>query len=365
MPNCSLPSPIPVHSIASELSSLQLTHFHIFLILELLLLVASTLWVLATLTVLSNTYIFHVNWHRIMANLIVQYVLFHVLPRVTEISLIYCYHYICSEDIHSVTDFKLAKEPTKSPFYWTDLIRTYFIFVGAFTLPACVTERFCAVLLVSDYEQNTRSYISFVLMIATNALAALFTWISNFDSGLEVIVGVVLAANIVALLMLRMLILCTGALNLALGAVYILRMAKAEYILPLYINFELFDSAIALYAILVPMIVYRRSIIFRMKMKALAVQCTRYICCIKPADQHKVQEEQRSSETVIHPVGGSRIQLENALGVKLTHSSTYHETEVYFEQLLRSWDPKSKLSAKATKSKVEKMDTKISTRKMS
>ncbi|KAI1704886.1 sre G protein-coupled chemoreceptor domain-containing protein [Ditylenchus destructor] len=304
------------------------------------------------------------------------------------------------------TDFKSPKDPAKSPFYWTDLIRTYFIFVGAFTLPAFVTERFCAVLLVSDYEQNTRSYISLILTIVTNALGALFTWISYYDSGLKVIVGVVISANIVALLvsaycdrrsikyykkcakvepkngnilyslserfqcaenvriakMLRMLILFTGALNLALGGVYILRMAKAEYILPLYINCELFDSAIALYAILVPMIVYRRSKIFRTKMKALPAKCVRYIICIKPADRHKAQEEQRSSsETVIHPMGGSRIQLENVLGVKLTQISSYHETEVYFEQLLRSWNPKSKVPEIVKKAQLEKIDAKRKT----
>ncbi|KAI1704885.1 sre G protein-coupled chemoreceptor domain-containing protein [Ditylenchus destructor] len=328
MINCSIPSHHSIRSLASELSSLQLTHFHIFLILELLLLVGSALWVLATLTVFCNTYIFHANCHRIMANLMVHYILFHFLPRVTEISLMYWYHYICSED-------------NQSDEY------------GIKAVVGVVIAANIVALLVSAYcDRRSIKYYKKCAKVEPKNGNILYSLSERFQC----------AENVRIAKMLRKLILFSGALNLALGSVYTLRMIKAEYILPLYINYELFDSAIALYAILVPMIVYRRSKIFRTKMKALPAKCVRYIICIKPADRHKAQEEQRSSsETVIHPMGGSRIQLENVLGVKLTQISSYHETEVYFEQLLRSWNPKSKVPEIVKKAQLEKIDVKRDT----
>uniref|UniRef100_A0A915ELY9 G-protein coupled receptors family 1 profile domain-containing protein n=1 Tax=Ditylenchus dipsaci TaxID=166011 RepID=A0A915ELY9_9BILA len=107
----------------------------------------------------QQSQIMHVNCYRLVLNLIIQYVFFYGLARLAEVCLLFFLLFICSN----------------APFYIrTNVVRTSFVMVGGFTLPAIAAERACATLWVSTYERNRRTYISWLLVPIVNLISVFF-----------------------------------------------------------------------------------------------------------------------------------------------------------------------------------------------
>ncbi|KAI1723514.1 sre G protein-coupled chemoreceptor domain-containing protein [Ditylenchus destructor] len=379
--SCAFPV-VPVDSIASELENLHLIYFKLCLYFELLILVASGIWVVVALVVFQRTDILHVNSHRIIANVLVQYIFFHLIARIVEIAFMFQHYYYCKEAVTLVTDYKSAHHPTASPFYWTNLVKVYFIMLGAFTLPAFVSERFCATIFVSDYESNTRSYISISLGVVLNFISVLYTGLdisALWNKYLEV--ALIVVANVTALIVsyycyrrsvqfyvsnitvghhnhkihyslserylcaqniriakiLRKLIISAGVFNIFLAVIFILRLSSKGFV-PLHMNYELFDIILAVYAGLIPFIIYHESKIFQREIRMIAAQFRSAPTCIcsKFGSRRNSNAPLREHSTSVCPA--SQIpSLENVLGVKLTYKSPQHETEVYFAKLEQLW----------------------------
>ncbi|KAI1723515.1 sre G protein-coupled chemoreceptor domain-containing protein [Ditylenchus destructor] len=375
---CSLPE-IPVDSIAIEVKSIHTTYFAVFLLLESIALIISGASVLMTVVMFNkHSHIMHVNCYRIMLNLILQYIAMHLIARVVEIILMFHYYNLCSNNLEAVTAWRTVQHPRISPFYWTNLAKVYLIMLGAFTLPAFVSERVCAMLFVSDYEQNTRWPLSIALLTTSNGLALLFNAIISFQwLDMYFVVALIVILNITALIVsycckwrstkfymrnllpkndeiyyslserylsaqnirvsriLAKLIMCVGILNIFLSIVYIERLSSSNLV-PLAVNYELFDFVIALYAIFIPMVIRYESKVFKREVRKIVAPVTvRSFCICLKHNKTSALFTRKSHDA--SPLWHAPPVLENVLGVKLTHQTPQLETEAYFARLEQLW----------------------------
>ncbi|KAI1731406.1 sre G protein-coupled chemoreceptor domain-containing protein [Ditylenchus destructor] len=389
--SCKLP-PVPVFRNDLELINLQSVYFSIIVIIEFFVLIASAVWIITALLVSRKTHQLHLNNRRIIANTLWQYIFCHVAIRIIEILLMYYYFFRCSkEDVTELTNYIGIKDKPIiycTPFYWLNVIRTYFVFVGAYTLPACVAERMCATIFVTDYEENTRPYISLMLSVFISLLAALFTatfllaWIKDYMIIVIVVVinGIALIAsfysnyrnirfytqsitniykrdqriryslseryqcaqNIRIAKILRKLSISAGALNIILAGTFalIIISLNSKEIVPLHINYEMFDFIIPMYASLIPFIVHRESKIFRKEIRKIlssAGGTPVMNFCFRKSKKVVNEHMQKASDVDVQSKSQPPHVLKNVLGVKLNHASPQHETQFYFEQLDRMW----------------------------
>ncbi|KAI1723081.1 sre G protein-coupled chemoreceptor domain-containing protein [Ditylenchus destructor] len=379
--NCTSRFPvIPVDRIAEELKSIHLFYFTALMILEVVVLVLGCLIKLILIFVFAkHPAVMHVNWRRIAANILLQYLFFHLVTRLTEIGLMYYYFFKCAEGINTITGPANALHLHDSPFYWTNTIRIYFIMVGALTLPASAIERICATVLVSDYEANTRSYISTALIVVINVTSIAYTAIyQNGWSSKQAILATIVVGNIAAVIVafycdrrnirfysrnlrqnirqqgqaggkyslseryqcaeniriakiLRKLFVLAAVFVMILASVFALRLIGSGNIVPKCLNYEIFDLGIALSAGAISLLVLRD-----MRFLWFNDNGSQVLCC------GKEKNSLEHSSGVVHPSSqlGERMpppQLHNVLGVPLVYESPKAETEVYFGQLEQMW----------------------------
>ncbi|KAI1723074.1 sre G protein-coupled chemoreceptor domain-containing protein [Ditylenchus destructor] len=145
------------------------------------------------------------------------------------------------------------------------------------------------------------------------------------------------AQNIRIAKILRKLIISAGVFNIFLAVIFILRLSSKDLV-PLHMNYELFDIIIAVYASLIPFIIYHESKIFQREIRMIAAQFRNAPTCIcsKFDSRRNSNAPLREHSTSVCPA--SQIPpLENVLGVKLTYKSPQHETEAYFAKLEQLW----------------------------
>ncbi|KAI1723519.1 sre G protein-coupled chemoreceptor domain-containing protein [Ditylenchus destructor] len=371
---------IPVDRIAEELKSIHLPYFTALVILEVIVLVLGVLIKLIAIFIFfKHPAVLHVNWRRIAANILLQYLLFHLVTRLIEIGLMCYYFFKCGEGINTITVAANALNLKESPFYWTNTIRIYFIMVGAFTLPASAIERICATVLVSDYEANTRSFISTLLIVVINITSIAYTAIyQNGWWSKQVLLATIVVGNMGAVIVaiycdrqnirfysrnlqqnnrqqggagskyslseryqcaeniriakiLRKLFVLAAVFVMILAGVFALRLIGSENIVPKCLNYEIFDLGIGIAAGAISLLVLRDMCFLWFNDNGSQV-----ICC------GKERKSLEHSSGVVHPSSqdGRRMpppQLHNVLGVPLLYQSPKAETEVYFGQLEQMW----------------------------
>ncbi|KAI1722072.1 sre G protein-coupled chemoreceptor domain-containing protein [Ditylenchus destructor] len=207
------PPLIPYVRISVAVKSLKetpwSTGFSALLILESSLIASATVIVIILLFLLIRTQFLHTNCSRLIANTAGHYLVLAVVPRYFEIAYTFYYNtkwngmniLNVENGILLINDFTLPlDEKVQSPLYWPGIIRIFFAFVGAFSLPAIAVERCCAAIYVTDYERNKRSLISVLLILIVDCGSAICTYINAFEKigGMEQ-VGIVAIVNVVAL----------------------------------------------------------------------------------------------------------------------------------------------------------------------
>ncbi|KAI1722076.1 sre G protein-coupled chemoreceptor domain-containing protein [Ditylenchus destructor] len=389
------PSLVPFTRIAEAIHSTnQSTLFSVLLIFELCIVLSGFFLVAVVLILLHRTQFVHINCYRIVANMAWHYILFGVVPRFFEVVYVFDYTLtwggLGSRNVYSNGTLISGNAPisirAQSPVFWSNIMRFYFVFVGAFTLPASAIERCCAAIYVNDYERNNRSFISALLLLIVECKAIFLTCASVLGFihflitviviGLENIVALFIilycgrkninfykksmshcpkirkdtiyslsaryqnVQNIRVAKMLRKMFVASWICTFLLVCIYIAVIATKNTTLS-HLNWELFDLVIAIYANIVPFVIVREIRAFRREVyKGLRqLGCTHFSFCLWSKGS-MVSSQELTDTTTRDSSKEPAPHLENVMGVKLIHSNPQDETAAHFTQLENMWDPK-------------------------
>lgn len=150
----------------------------------------NVLYAVETLLILSGTFMLlmavlyraqsnmHGNIKRIFANADLHFVFLSPVRFVSIALVLSWYDQSKASSKQYVQDHFFLDPPDliNNVFDAADKIRVYCVVVAALSLPAAALERVFATVFVRDYETVVRSYISTVLILATNLLSLMLTW---------------------------------------------------------------------------------------------------------------------------------------------------------------------------------------------